>query len=235
MWNLPLVITDLETSGLNPNLQEIIEVGAIKLSQPDFKILGWMNVKVQMEHPEFASPKALEVNGYTPGAWQDAISQEEAMKQYAAFADKCVFGAYNVTFDWGFIDATMTRLGIKHNISYHRLDLLSLSWMYNRGKGYKYIRLKDSCGYLGVKPEPTVHRAVLGALTGTRVFRAMMNPEATSVSEAELDALEAEILTPSTPVPEDLEEMSRIGSPEDWAAAHKAAEEILKPDDIEFS
>jgi DNA polymerase III subunit epsilon len=243
MWKQNIVITDLETSGLNPNLHEIIEIGAIKVSQPDLRVLGWMNVKVQMDHPEFADKKALEVNGYTPEAWVDAISQQDAMQQYAAFADGCVFAAYNVTFDWGFIDATMMRQAVKNSISYHRLDLLSLAYelapkFAAPGTRMSYINLKAACGYFQVKPEPAVHRAAVGALTALRVFRSMrchVKPEHLKVSEAELDVLEKEIMTPSTPRPDDAEEMSRIGDPADWAAAHKAAEEILKPDEIEFT
>jgi DNA polymerase III epsilon subunit-like protein len=245
MWNKQIVLVDLETSGLNPNLQEIIEIGAIKLSQPDFKVLGWMNVKLTMDHPEFGSPEAFKVNGYTPDAWKGALSQQEGMRQFADFASGCVVMAYNVTFDWGFIDATMNRLAIKHDISYHRLDVLTLAWWVvpqlpsTTLKAPKYIRLKNVCEYLGVKPEPEVHRAALGALTAARVLRGlhcMGKEEHLKRSEAELNVLETEIMTPPTPVLEEVkEEIAQIGIQADWDAAHKAAEEVLSKDEIEFS
>lgn len=212
MWNKNIVLTDLETSGLNPALQEIIEIGAIKISQPDLKVLGWLNLKVHMDHPEFGQQAAFQVNGYTPDAWQDTLLQKEAMEQYGDFSKGCVFAAYNVAFDHGFVDSTFLRLGMKNPMSYHRLDVLSLVWGHFTDAGYKNIRLKDACGYLGVKPEPAVHRAALGALTALRVLRALRckdNKEALAISEAELDVLEKEIMVPPTPRPDDAEEMSR--------------------------
>ena len=38
------------------------------------------------------------------------------------------FCAHNATFDWGFMNEAFRKTGIKDEMDYHRLDILSIAW-----------------------------------------------------------------------------------------------------------
>ena len=88
---MKLCITDIETSSLNPITGEILEIGFIIADSETFRIYGKFNFKCIPEHIETASKKALEVNGYDPKNWKDAISLKQALEFFAKASEGCIF------------------------------------------------------------------------------------------------------------------------------------------------
>ena len=72
MRNRNIAIVDLETTGLDEQLHEIIEVGMVVVNQKTLEIIDTLDMKVRPTHPETASAKALEVNGYNEEDWIDS-------------------------------------------------------------------------------------------------------------------------------------------------------------------
>ena len=70
---------DTETTGLNPAKHEIIEI-AIITENEDGTFERW-HTKIKPDHIENAHPKALEVNGYTPEAWEGAPNFEDVVPE----------------------------------------------------------------------------------------------------------------------------------------------------------
>lgn len=171
---MKIVATDIETTGLDPIKNEIIELGFVIFDDKTFKVYGQYNFKIKPEHIETAHPKALEVNGYNPKEWKDAISLKEALMFFTQATDKATFLAHNVSFDWSFIDTSLNRLGIKHTLNYHRLDTLSIAWAKLPHDKVHSFSLKTLCTYLGIEPEDKIHRAVNGAIKCYEVYRELM-------------------------------------------------------------
>lgn len=169
-----LCIFDCETSGLDPNIHEILEIGFIIADSETLKEYGRFNFKIKPEHIETAHPKALEVNGYTKKDWRKAISIREALSFFAKATDGCHFMAHNVTFDWKFIEYNLDDLGIPHGLDYHKLDTLSMC--YARIPHHKVTswKLKTICTFLDIPPEPTIHRALNGAECAYQVYKKLM-------------------------------------------------------------
>ena len=78
-----LVVFDLETSGFDPEKNDIIQIGAIAVNG-NFDELARFEVKVDF-NVKNAEPEALEINHFTIDAWRDAVSPEEAINQFINF------------------------------------------------------------------------------------------------------------------------------------------------------
>ncbi len=172
-----IAMTDLETTGDVPAIHEIIEIGLVVFDQESFEIVDTLNIKVKPEHIETAPPGVLEYNGYTQEAWKDAISLEEAMKQYGEKTKECIFCTYNVSFDWAFIVDAFYKTKLQNPMStrenHDRLDLLTLAW--EKGlKKEKSLSLKSACNLFNIPPEPEPHSALNGTMTAYKLWKKIM-------------------------------------------------------------
>ncbi len=169
-----IAMTDLETSGDIFGVHEILEIGLVLFDQETFEIVDSYNRKVKPEKIENAVQAALDYNGYNEKDWEEAVSLEEAIKEYKNRAGANILCSYNVSFDWGFISDAFFRFGIENPMStrenHDRLDLLSIVW--ERGlKNEKSWSLKSACKLFGVEPEPEPHNALNGTMTAYKLFK----------------------------------------------------------------
>ncbi len=167
-------MTDLETSGDIFGVHEILEIGLVLFDPETFEIVDSCNRKVRPTNIANAVPAALAYNGYSEAAWAEAVSLEEAMKEYAERAGGGVFCAYNATFDWGFINNAFLKARLENPMStfenHDRLDLLSIAWQAGL-KNENSWSLKSACKFFGVEPEPEPHNALNGAMTAYKLFK----------------------------------------------------------------
>jgi DNA polymerase III epsilon subunit family exonuclease len=174
MRERPIFFYDLETTGLNPGIHEIIEIGAVLVSQPDFQVIKTYEAKVIPEHIETASPEALKINHYDPENWRDAIPLAQAMREISEMAQDSIPAGYNVTFDWAFIQAALNQVGMPDPFYYHRVDVMSIAFakLYNDQTFAKYS-LSELCGFYGITNR-MAHTALADAQATYEVFVAMM-------------------------------------------------------------
>lgn len=105
---LPLVVFDFETTGLDTKTCRIIEIGAIK----------YVGRKEVARLSMFVDPKCLineeitAVTGITQDMLVGAPSIEEALPEFHDFMRGCVGLAHNAEYDCGVLVAESTRLGI---------------------------------------------------------------------------------------------------------------------------
>ena len=167
-------MTDLETSGDVFGEHEILEIGLVLFDQTTFKILDTLDIKVKPEHIENAVPAALVRNGYKEINWKEAVTLKEAVEMYTQKTSGAIFAAFNVSFDWGFMNEAFRKTKIKDEMDYHRLDVLSLAW--ERGlKKHESWSLKKTCEIFGVPPEPDPHSALNGAIMAYEVFKKLQS------------------------------------------------------------
>ncbi len=111
------VITDLETTGLDPLAgAEIVEIAAVAVNGTDLNDhhAGPFHVLIKPQRPELAHPDALAVIG--PELWERAqkegLERKVALRQYYKYVDslnytgryyKPEFVAHNAPFDHGFL------------------------------------------------------------------------------------------------------------------------------------
>ena len=122
MFKKDFVIVDLETTGLSPTKNEIIEIGAIKVSGN--KIIDTMDILVKPQIP--VSSRITSITGITNKMLANADGIEIGLKKFLNFIEDYTLIFHNAKFDMGFLNNAMFMLYGK-NISNDVMDTLVLS------------------------------------------------------------------------------------------------------------
>ena len=171
-------IIDVETTGLDAQKHEIIEIGLVVFeSESPFKILNTFNTKVKPEHPESGSAAAFAVNGYKEEEWKDAPTLRQALGDLEEMAKGSTIMSYGICFDWSFLQEAYKKTKMRCPFDYHRLDLFTVAWMNIPHEEMSSWRLSSVCEKLGIAPEPAIHRAINGATCGYDVYRACLDKQ----------------------------------------------------------
>lgn len=125
----PLTWVDVETSDLDPDNGDILEVAIVRLDPCNLGVKVVYESKIKMERPENAHPKALEVNGYTEEKWAGARPAAVVMREIheLKLLQDCILAGHHVSFDAGFLNKTFKRLGIQARVDYHLFDTVTLA------------------------------------------------------------------------------------------------------------
>lgn len=174
IFERPIAITDVETTGLDFAIQEIVEIGLVVVDQKTLEILDTFDVKVKPEHIETANEFALNLNGYNETDWKNAITLKEAMSIYGEKTKDAIFCAHNMTFDWSFIFEAFRKTGIKNQMDHHRIDLFTMIWMKFRNSSFEKFSLNEAAKRLGVPEEPIPHRAINGTMTAYEIYKKLV-------------------------------------------------------------
>ncbi|MDP3800377.1 MAG: 3'-5' exonuclease [bacterium] len=172
----PLAITDVETTGFDADIHEIIEIGLVLVDQQTLKIKDEWHIKVKPRHLRTAAEKALKVAGFNKLDWLHAVTLKEAIEIYSKKTKNAIFVAQNSFFDWSFLSQAFKETGVEDHLDYHRVDLFTLGWAKaHQLKGLKKFTLKEMCEYFKIEPEPIPHRAPNGAKKAYEVLKKIQN------------------------------------------------------------
>ena len=177
--NKPFTWVDTETSDLDPDNGDILEIAIVRLDQSKPGVEVVYESKIKMERPENAHPKALEVNGYTEEKWAGARPVAEVMQEIhdLGLLQDCILAGHNVGFDAGFINKTFKRLGIKARVDYHLYDTVTLA-LEHLGTWVDSVSLVPVCKALGISTE-----GAHGAMADVRMAMAVHKALTTATPE----------------------------------------------------
>ena len=100
-----ILVFDFETTGVNPNFDEIIEIGAIKLElvNNDYVITDELSVLIKQDQP--LPPKITEITNITDEMLlHDGVTRDVAFQMfYQLYTKDTLLIAYNIQFDIWFL------------------------------------------------------------------------------------------------------------------------------------
>lgn len=182
MKDLTLAFLDVETTGLDPQKHEVIQIGVVLARQverpgnlgPGVEIIEEIEMKIKPERIEDAEEDALRVNGYNEAEWMFAPDLKNAMEFLAKKLDGAVQVSHNLTFDSAFVEKCYERAGLENTMARYKLDTISIAFarLYNR-PDVKYS-LKYLCDLFQIKNE-NAHTALADAKALFHVYKKMMN------------------------------------------------------------
>lgn len=110
------VVLDLETTGLSPTADEIIEIAAIKVTLGDQSHAA---IQMLVKPTRRVPPKITRITGITQAMIDaDGIDLEAAMRQFMEFVGELPLVTYNAEFDIGFLRVAAERCGVILGNSY---------------------------------------------------------------------------------------------------------------------
>ena len=155
------VVFDIETTGFSPTVNNIIEIGAVKISEG--KIVDRFSTFVNPKEP---IPYRIEkLTGINDAMVEDAPFINDALTQFSKFCEGAVYVAHNANFDMGFIKAKEEAAGIVRQYSY--VDTLGMARLLV--PEIARFKLDNLCKFFKISLE-NHHRAVDDAEATAHIF-----------------------------------------------------------------
>lgn len=163
MWNT-YVALDLETTGLHPMRDEILEIGAVRVENG--VVTGVYETFVDIEAPIPA--RITELTGITDEMIQGSAKLQEAVEGFLEFSGEHVLLGHNVAFDYAFMKRNVVRLGG----AYERRGLDTLTMAKGVLTDLPKRSLDCVAAHYGILQEHH-HRALDDARTAARIYECM--------------------------------------------------------------
>lgn len=180
LYNQEIVFFDLETTGLNPARDDIVEIGAVKVKNG--VVLGEYQKLIKIGYP---MPKgASDVNKITDSMLErDGIPAVDALRGFVDFANNCRLVGHNaVEFDMRFLQQQLKKhLGI--TLSNPVEDTLKMARvMVRKVKDYTLTSVAQALGFY--TDPASLHRSVMDSRVCAEVYRRLLLGRSTRVQDA---------------------------------------------------
>jgi|ERR1035437_1212064 DNA polymerase III epsilon subunit family exonuclease len=165
---------DIETTGLNLALHEIIEIGCV-LTTPDLKVIEEFELKIKPERILDADPVSLKISHYNEKEWESAYDFKKAMNFFLGKVKDCLMVGHNVAFDAGFLEYAFNKMQIANTMHYHKLDTISIAWAkLHRDPKLEHFSLRELCVRFDIKNE-RAHTALSDARATFELYKKLMS------------------------------------------------------------
>lgn len=180
--DLPMVFMDAETTGESLSRGgEICEIGLVKVDPRTLVSIAELDLKFAIKNPHGRTEAELSYNGYngfTFQGWQGAQDPRVALDRLLNFCDGCVPWAYNVSFEYTWLDSYLEQYQLGWSGDYHWHCLMSVASYilrpdFQAGRVAK-LSLSSIGSYLGLGEEASPHRGLAGARYEHAVYRRLL-------------------------------------------------------------
>lgn len=156
------IAIDLETTGMHPKDDRIIEVGAVKVENGKIKEQFSTFVNPRMEVPL----RIQELTGITTAMAKSGMMVEEAIPKLLEFCEEMPLLAHNIMFDYSFIKHKAINLGM----DFERTGIDTLAIARKTLNALASRRLCALCDYYKIESERS-HRASDDAIAAHLLYQ----------------------------------------------------------------
>lgn len=168
-----MIVLDIETTGLDPDLHGLLSIGALDLSNPNEQFYA----ECRIREGEKIDSQALDVNGFTYDEARDKNKQSTrdlliAFQEWLnARSIKMIGGLHIAAFDVPFLNKKSLQCGVRMRLHKRSIDLHSIAYarMQELGKvvpmtdGWSVMDTDFIHPFCGLPKEPRPHNALNGA------------------------------------------------------------------------
>lgn len=180
-----MIVLDIETTGLDPDLHGIVSIGAIDLGNPNDTFYE----ECRIREGEKIDDNALEVNGFTMDECRDKAKQStrDLIQHFEAWLNdrtvKMIGGLHVGAFDVPFFNKKAVQVGLRTRLHKRSIDLHSVAYakMQELGKvvpmtdGWSVMDTDFIHPFCGLPKEPRPHNALNGAKWEAESLYRLMN------------------------------------------------------------
>lgn len=161
------IVCDIETTGLNPNIHEIIEIGAIKVR--DEEIVDRFSALIKPIQP--ISDFITNLTGITNEMVENQPNEAEVLREFLSFiGDSKVLIGHNIdSFDFPFINRRLEVNGLP-NIRKQTIDTLTLARERISFQNISNHKLETVARYFHISGVQS-HRALEDVITTWEIFK----------------------------------------------------------------
>lgn len=149
-------VTDLETTGLEHQRHEIIQIARVVIDTVDESIVGSLTMSqyIQPTRWDQRDDAAMAINGITFSRLQtEGISSDQALAAYCRDVNwgETVLAAWGADFETQFLREAVRQIGRDVPFNYKVIDVRSLAHLPRAWLGFtEYLGLGESCDYYSV-------------------------------------------------------------------------------------
>lgn len=169
------IIFDVETSGLNPKEDTIIELAAIKYRVNDKKLSIIDKKDIFIKPEKTLSDKVISIHHITNDFLSDKPSENEIFDEIEQFFGyKPIIGGYNVSFD----SSMLRELYLRHNkefVTTVELDILEMSRDIISNKETQDYKLESIATLYGIEEGLSFHSAIDDVVATGRLLSVFYN------------------------------------------------------------
>lgn len=170
-----LFAVDVETTGLDPQKNSIVAIGAVDIETPERTFY----IECRAFDGAEIEDGALKVNGFTREQIEaQEQSHDGAIDRFFAWltqdGDTPVMVAHNAGFDKSFVAHAANRAGCKNPFSFRTIDIHSIVYMHLLRTGAvipSQLSLNKCLESFGLDREPDPHNALTGAKCNQVLFK----------------------------------------------------------------
>ena len=164
----PLAFIDVETTGLDSDYHEIIEICIVTPKYSYHK-------KIRPNHPERMDAKALAVNGYRPSEWRHAIDSSIAAGEISELLKDHLIIGHNPRFDMAFIKELCWRENVSLCMDPRAIDTTTIAYLYLVPLGLHSLSLDAIRKFLGWNVH-NYHDAYHDVIDTKRLYEELISP-----------------------------------------------------------
>lgn len=168
MIDKPTAFVDVETTGLEPDYHEVIEICIITKEKT-------YHQRVHPNEPHRIDERAVAVNGYHPKDWMDAITPKEAAQDVGRLLNGHIIIGHNPRFDYQFLKHLLLDHDVDGWIDPRCIDTTTLSYVHLVPHGLRRLNMDEIRKFLGW-PINKFHNAYKDTQDVKRLYNLLTSP-----------------------------------------------------------